>query len=51
MSRFFAARSSGSEDESSDEAPIVAQKATSTVASRFVQTHRLYEWTISPFDR
>ncbi|XP_028396733.1 eukaryotic translation initiation factor 3 subunit C-like [Dendronephthya gigantea] len=34
MSRFFAARSSGSEDESSDEAPVAVPKPAPTVASR-----------------
>ena len=37
MSRFFTAPSSGSEDESSDEAPVITQKAATTVGSRFVK--------------
>ena len=36
-SRFFAARSSGSEDESSDEGPVVVQKPAAQVASRLVE--------------
>ncbi|CAB3988347.1 eukaryotic translation initiation factor 3 subunit C-like isoform X1 [Paramuricea clavata] len=34
MSRFFTARSSGSEDESSDDAQVIVQKPAATVASR-----------------
>ena len=35
-SRFFDTRSSGSDDESSDEAPVIVQKPATAVASRLV---------------
>ena len=46
MSRFFTARSSGSEDESSDDAEVIVQKPAATVASRFVKQKcpYWYQW-------